>query len=95
MSNSLFSELNLFICAGEASGDSHGAEIILALKELLNASDSNINLKAWGMGGAQLKEAGLEIIQDSTNLGIIGIADIIKNLLFFIQLEKRKNLKIK
>jgi lipid-A-disaccharide synthase len=89
MSNSLFSELNLFICAGEASGDSHGAEIILALKELLNASDSNINLKAWGMGGAKLKEAGLEIIQDSTNLGIIGIADIIKNLLFFIQLEKR------
>ncbi len=89
MSTSLSPELNLFICAGESSGDSHAAEIILALKELLTTQNSGINLKAWGMGGTKLKEAGLEIIQDSTNLGIIGIADIIKNLGFFIKLEQR------
>ena len=45
-------------------------------------------LEIFAMGGQKIKETGVQIIQDSTELGIIGIVDILKKLLFFINLEK-------
>jgi len=84
--------LNLFVCAGEASGDSHAAEVIHCLKDEL---PENTSLNAFGMGACKLKEAGVELIQDSSELGIIGAIEVIKRLPFFIGLERKLVSEIK
>lgn len=84
--------LNLFISAGESSGDTHAAEVIFSLKEQMPEGST---LHAWGMGGPKLKEAGVELIQDSSNLGVIGAIEVIKKLPFFLQLEKKLIAEIK
>lgn len=77
--------LNLFISAGEASGDMHGAEVIHFLRDYLQ---EGAVLEAWGMGGPKLKECQIDLIQDSSQMGIIGIADVLKNLGFLYKLEQ-------
>lgn len=79
--------VNLFVSAGEASGDKYGAEIINELKNKLKGKPQI--LSAWGMGGKDMKAAGVELLQDSSELGIIGVADLLKNLFFFVSLEKK------
>ena len=74
---------NIWIIAGEASGDLYGAELA---KELMAARPE---VKVSGMGGAAMKAAGVEIIVDSTELGIVGIAEVIKKIPFFVGLLKR------
>ncbi|MDX1918435.1 MAG: lipid-A-disaccharide synthase [Candidatus Caenarcaniphilales bacterium] len=74
--------LNIFISAGEASGDLYGSLILDELKK-------HIGVNPWGMGGQKLKASGLELVQDSSQLGVIGIVDLIKNLFFFQALERR------
>lgn len=85
-------KLKLFVCAGESSGDLHAAHIIECLHKQL---PSDIDLEAWGMGGKNLQAQKIELIQDSTNLGVIGIAEILKKLFFFIGLEQRLIQEIK
>gem|GEM_PF-427266 len=80
-------ELNIFISAGESSGDLHGAEIVKLLKENPNLKKQKI--KIWGIGLKNLKKQGVQIIQDMSNLGIIGISGLLKNLFFFLRLEKK------
>ena len=79
----------IWIMAGEASGDLYGAELA---KELFKARPG---LKIAGMGGAAMKEAGVEIIVDSTELGIVGIAEVFKKIPFFLGLLKRLSKKAK
>lgn len=78
--------ISLFVSAGEVSGDKHGAEVIESIKHQVSES---IEINTWGMGGKKLKEQGVELIQDSTGLGVIGGADVIKKLPFFLTLEQR------
>ena len=78
-------ELNLFVFAGEASGDLYGGEII----KLINSKAEKQNLKAniWGVGGLKIQEhKNFDLIQDSSNMGIMGLAGILKKSLFFINL---------
>ncbi|MDX1919695.1 MAG: lipid-A-disaccharide synthase [Candidatus Caenarcaniphilales bacterium] len=78
--------LNLFVCAGESSGDLHAAHVVECLHKQLPA---DINLEIWGMGGKKLQDQNIDLVQDSTDLGVIGIAEILKKLFFFIDLERR------
>ena len=64
----------IMISVGEASGDLHGASVATALK----ARCPDIELV--GMGGTAMRAAGVEIIYDIADLGIIGIVEVIKNL---------------
>ena len=73
----------IWIIAGEASGDLYGAELA---KELM-ATRPDITVS--GMGGAAMKAAGVRIIVDSTELGIVGIAEVFKKIPFFLGLLKR------
>ena len=77
----------IWIMAGEASGDLYGAELA---KELAAARPG---IKIAGMGGVAMKEAGVEIIVDSTELGIVGIAEVLKKIPFFVGLMKRLSKK--
>ncbi|MDJ0626283.1 MAG: lipid-A-disaccharide synthase [Candidatus Caenarcaniphilales bacterium] len=78
--------INLFVSAGEVSGDKHAAEVIQSLKQQIS---SDVKTNIWGMGGQNLKKENVELIQDSTNLGVMGGADVIKKLPFFMNLKKR------
>lgn len=64
----------LFIIAGEPSGDMHGASLV---RELLKKDPS---LKITGFGGSAMKEAGVDIIFDMSKLAVIGVFDALKNL---------------
>jgi len=73
----------IWIIAGEASGDLYGAELA---RELMAARPG---IKVSGMGGAAMRAAGVEIIVDSTELGIVGIVEVLKKVPFFAGLLKR------
>jgi lipid-A-disaccharide synthase len=66
--------VELFISTGEISGDVHGARV---LEELRRLSPS---LKAYGIGGARLVEAGLEKTADIEELSLVGIAEVLPRL---------------
>src|SRR5215510_1610210 len=57
--------------AGEASGDLHGATICRALKRL------DPQVRVFGMGGARMAAAGVEILVDPTTHAGVGINEVI------------------
>lgn len=69
------------ISVGEASGDLHGASIADALKEL------EPDIRIFGMGGQAMRKAGVEIVHDIADLGIIGFVEVVKNLPRFFRLR--------
>lgn len=64
----------IMISVGEASGDLHGASVAHALKNI------QPNVKMFGMGGQAMREAGVDIVYDIADLGVIGFVEVIKNL---------------
>jgi lipid-A-disaccharide synthase len=62
------------ISVGEASGDLHGASVAAALKL------AQPEIKLFGMGGDMMRNAGVEIVYDIADLGVIGLVEVIKNL---------------
>lgn len=73
--------MKVFFSAGEASGDWHAAAVARALKERVPA------LEMQGMGGAEMRAAGVTVVHDIADLGVIGIAEIIRKLPFFFRLR--------
>jgi len=63
----------ILLSAGEASGDQHAASLFLELKKLIP------DVKAIGMGGARMREAGVDIRYDSTSIAVIGTVEVIKH----------------
>ena len=68
--------------AGEASGDAYGADLTEALK---NFQPGTI---VKGMGGEKMKAAGVDILVDSTELGVVGFVEVLKHLPTFLKLFK-------
>ena len=64
----------IMISVGEASGDLHGASVAHALKAI------QPDIVLLGMGGKAMKAAGVDIVYDIADLGVIGFVEIIKNL---------------
>lgn len=61
----------VMIVAGEASGDAHGANLVRNIKQ----HDPTIHF--IGMGGSHLHQAGMELIVDSTQMGVVGLFEIL------------------
>lgn len=61
------------LVAGEASGDQHAASLFLELKKRLP------HVRGMGMGGARMREAGVEIRYDSTSIAVIGATEVIRH----------------
>jgi len=70
----------IWIITGEASGDDYGARLAEKLHQLAPA------LVLRGMGGAQLRQAGVEIVIDSSELGVVGIVEVLRHLPQFFRL---------
>ncbi len=64
----------IFISAGEASGDLNGASVAAALRNI------RPDIKLSGMGGEMMRAAGVEIVYDIADLGVMGIVEIAKSL---------------
>lgn len=63
----------VMLVAGETSGDQHAANMFLALKKLLP------NIQGMGMGGSKMREAGINIRFDASNIGVIGPIETLKS----------------
>lgn len=67
----------VWICTGEASADRYGAELALTLRELAPG------LTIEGMGGAAMAEAGVTILVDSSELGVVGLVEVLRHFTTF------------
>ena len=63
----------VMLSAGEASGDRHAAELFRELRVLAPG------VRAIGMGGAAMREAGVDLVFDSSGIGVIGLAEIARH----------------
>lgn len=68
--------LNIWIISGESSGDMYGAR--LCREMYAEAGRRGRKLRIAGMGGPRMAEAGVEIMVDSTELGVVGIFEVLK-----------------
>ena len=63
------------IIAGEASGDLHGSKLVRAMRE------KNSDLFFCGIGGQALRDAGVKIIVDSSQLSVVGITEVFSKMI--------------
>ncbi len=61
----------LLLVAAEASGDQHGAAMLRALRVCMPT------LQVYGIGGEQLRAAGMETLFDIQNLNVVGVVEIL------------------
>ncbi|MBI5155135.1 lipid-A-disaccharide synthase [Candidatus Poribacteria bacterium] len=74
-------EIHLFVIAGENSGDIHGANLFRALGRLYP------DFKASGLGGPQLKSAGVKLKANIVEeLAIIGFVGVLTNIVTIYRL---------
>jgi len=62
------------IIAGEASGDQHGAKLVTAMQK------KNPALFFCGIGGPELRRAGVRIVVDASELTVVGITEVFAKL---------------
>jgi len=77
-------EYNIWIIAGEASGDMYGARLARELQRM--ATSRGAALRLAGMGGPEMQKTGMDILVDSTELGIVGFVEIFKHIFMFIRI---------
>ena len=75
---------NIWILAGETSGDIYGARLAQELRDI--AKEKNEEVSFSGMGGPKMMEAGIPVKVDSTELGVVGIFEVTKMLFTFIRI---------
>lgn len=72
--------MKIMMSAGEVSGDMHAAAVATEIKKIYPEAE------IFGMGGIRMQNAGVRIIYDIENLGIIGFVEVIKHLPLFFKL---------
>jgi len=73
----------IFLSAGEASGDQHGAELARALKRRLPQA------RIAGLGGSEMEAAGVELLAGLDRLAILGFAEVVRHLPDMLALRKQ------
>lgn len=61
------------IVAGEASGDHHAAKVAEALVE------RRPEITLFGMGGPEMRKAGVELLVDSSDIAVVGLIEVLKH----------------
>ena len=64
----------LYIIAGEASGDMHGANLVSALLK----QKPDLEIRAWG--GDRMEKAGAELVKHYKDLAFMGFTEVLMNL---------------
>ncbi len=65
--------LEILISAGEASGDMYAARLSEALRKRTGAH-------LFGMGGPKMREAGVELVADASDIAVVGITEVLRKL---------------
>lgn len=68
------SKLSFLISAGEASGETYGAQIIQALRRVAP------NIEFFGLGSERMRAAGFNTIVDARDVTVVGLAEVISHL---------------
>ena len=63
----------LLLSAGEATGDMYAARLATALKQ-------RVDVALFGMGGPQMRAAGVDVITDYSEVSVVGITEILSHL---------------
>ena len=63
----------LLISAGEASGDMYAARLATALQKRMDVA-------LFGMGGPQMRAAGVDVVTDYKEVSVVGITEILSHL---------------
>ena len=61
------------IVAGEASGDSYGADVVLQARLL------DPGLHFFGIGGVRMRAAGVTTLVDSADMAVMGLVEVLKH----------------
>jgi lipid-A-disaccharide synthase len=64
---------SILLSAGEASGDMYAARLATALKQRVDAD-------IFGMGGEQMRRAGVDVVTDYSEVSVVGITEILSHL---------------
>jgi lipid-A-disaccharide synthase len=72
----------LLISAGEASGDMYAARLAAALQK-------RGDVALFGMGGPQMRAAGVDVITDYSEVSVVGITEILSHLPSLIRAMRR------
>ena len=63
------------VIAGETSGDQHGGDLISEIKKIYNN-----NVSFWGIGGNQMRRAGLNQLEKIDNISVVGFSEAFKKI---------------
>jgi len=69
--------MKIAVVAGEASGDLHASEVVHELKKLAPG------LTAFGIGGDLLAAEGVELLHHASEMGIVGLFNVLRHLPMF------------
>jgi lipid-A-disaccharide synthase len=72
----------LLLSAGETSGDMYAARLATALR-------SRLDVALFGMGGAQMRAAGVDVVTDYSEVSVVGITEILSHLPSLVRAMRR------
>ncbi len=72
----------VMVIAGEASGDLHAGKVVCAMKRV------SPDIEIFGVGGEKMKNCGVEIIYDISEISFIGFVDVVKNFKKLLEFKK-------
>src|ERR1700676_833172 len=72
----------LLLSAGEASGDMYAARLATALNQ-------RADFALFGMGGPQMRAAGVDIVTDYSEVSVVGITEILSHLPSLVRAMRR------
>jgi len=76
----------IMIIAGEASGDMYGANLV---REMLKINPA---LNFYGIGGKKLREEGVQILADASEMAVVGLTEVVfklRNILKIMAMMKK------
>ena len=74
--------ISLLLSAGEASGDMYAARLATALR-------ARADVEIFGMGGPQMRAAGVEVVTDYSEVSVVGITEILSHLPSLVRAMRR------
>src|SRR5579862_7626664 len=81
--------MQIAIITGEASGDRTGAQLAREIRRL------RPDAQLWGTGGKYLRDAGVEVLVDSSRWGVVGLASGLKVLPRVMEARSRLHRELK
>ena len=77
------------IVAGEASGDLHGGNLVQEMHKI------DPEIRFYGVGGRNLKEAGVELIADAADMAVVGLTEVVFKLAMILKVMAQLKASLK